>query len=162
YDQAQIRELLTHYGSIDILFFDGASEGLKELAWELQPTVVVTRCAMETPEQYIPGVPLDGAWQALRMLETCWQYKPNNEDYKEGTELIQTHIEARDKGGTLLVNVGPKPRGELPLEQEERLREIALWNFVKQEPIEAVRPWVVTNENEIWFSRRKKEDTVYA
>ena len=162
YDQSQIRELLTRYGSIDVLFFDGASEGLKELAWDLQPMVVVTRGAMETPEQYIPGVPLDDAWEACLTMGTSWQYKPTNEVYKAGTELIQILIETRAKGGNLLLNVGPKPNGELPIEQEERLREIALWNFVNQESIEEVRPWVVTNENEIWFTRRKKEDTVYA
>ena len=46
YDKAQIKELLTGYGKIDILFFDGPAEGLKEYAWQLQPDVVVTRGQM--------------------------------------------------------------------------------------------------------------------
>jgi len=58
--------------------------------------------------------------------------------------------------------VGPKPDGELPIEQEERVREIALWNFVYGESLTAVRPWVVTNEGNVWFTRKKGEDTVYA
>lgn len=162
YDQAQLRELLTRYGPVDVLFLDGPPEGLKELAWEIQPDLLVTRGAMETPEQYIPGVPLEGPWEACLTMGTSWQYKPTNEAYKSGTELIQILIETRAKGGNLLLNVGPKPSGELPVEQEDRLREIALWNFVNGESIEGVRPWVVTNENDIWFTRRKNEDTVYA
>jgi alpha-L-fucosidase len=71
-------------------------------------------------------------------------------------------IETRAKGGNLLLNVGPKPDGELPIEQEERLREIALWMFVNQECIYAVRPWVITNERNIWFTKRKDADTLYA
>lgn len=77
-------------------------------------------------------------------------------------ELIELLIETRAKGGNLLLNVGPKPDGELPTEQDERLREIALWNFVNGEAIDAVRPWVVTNEGNVWFTRKKGQDVVYA
>ncbi|MEK7407438.1 MAG: alpha-L-fucosidase [Acidobacteriota bacterium] len=161
-DQAQVRELLTRYGPIDVIFFDGPPEGLRELAWELQPNIVVTRGAIETPEQYIPGVPLEGAWEACLTMGAQWQYKPTNEVYKSGGELIGILIETRAKGGNLLLNVGPKPDGELPIEQEERLREIALWMFVNSEAVYGVRPWVITNEKDIWFTRKKNEDTVYA
>jgi alpha-L-fucosidase len=162
YDQAQVRELLTKYGAIDIMFFDGPPEGLRELAWELQPNIVVTRGAIETPEQYIPGVPIDAPWEACLTMGTQWHYKPTNEQYKSGGELIQMLIETRAKGGNLLLNVGPKPDGELPIEQEERLREIALWMFVNSEAIYGVRPWVITNEGDVWFTKKKNENTVYA
>ena len=157
--QAQLRELMTNYGPIDVLFLDGAAEGLRELAWTAQPRVVVTRGAMETPEQYIPGVPLDGAWEACVTMGTQWQYKPTNERYKRGGELISLLVETRAKGGNLLLNVGPKPDGELPIEQEERLREIALWMFVNGEAVHGVRPWIVTNEQDVWFTR--KADDLY-
>ena len=79
-----------------------------------------------------------------------------------GTELIDTLIETRAKGGNLLLNIGPKPDGEIAIEQEARLREIALWNFVNGEASKGVRPWVITNENNIWFTRHKDSATVYA
>jgi len=66
------------------------------------------------------------------------------------------------KGGNLLLNVGPKPDGELPIEQEDRLREIALWMFVNSECIHGVRPWIITNEGETWFTKKKDANTVYA
>jgi len=161
HDQAQVRELMTRYGNVDVVFFDGEPQGLRELAWELQPNTVVTRGAIQTPEQYIPGVPLEGAWESCITMGTQWQYKPTNESYKSGGQLISMLIETRAKGGNLLLNVGPKPDGELPIEQEERLREMALWNFINGESIYGVRPWVITNEGDYWFTKKKDEDTLY-
>jgi alpha-L-fucosidase len=160
--KAQVRELLTNYGNIDIIFFDGAAEGLRELAWQLQPNIIVTRGAMATPEQYVPGVPLDGPWESCITMGTEWPYKPTNENYKSGGELISLLVETRAKGGNLLLNVGPKPDGELPIEQEGRLREIALWMFVNGESIYGVRPWILTNEQDIWFTKKKDANTLYA
>jgi alpha-L-fucosidase len=160
YDKAQIRELLTRYGKIDFFFIDGPAEGLRELCWQIDPNIVVTRGAIETPEQFIPGLPLKGAWEANLTMGTEWPYKPTNETYKSGQSLIRTLIETRAKGGNLLLNVGPKPNGELPIEQEDRLREVALWMFVNREAIYNTRPWVVTNEGGVWFT--SNGDTVYA
>ena len=162
YTKRQLKELLTNYGRIDYFFFDGPAEQLTDYAWQLQPGLVITRGVMETPEQYIPGVPLDGAWEGNLTMGTEWPWKPTNEVYKSGTELIEILIETRAKGGNLLLNIGPKPDGEMPIEQESRLREIALWSFVNIEAIKNVRPWVITNEKDIWFTRQKGSDTVYA
>ena len=162
FDNAQIRELLTKYGPIDIFFIDGDATGLREQSWETDPNVVVTRGALETPEQYTPGVPLGGVWEGNLTMGTSWHYKPTNESYKSGTELIETLIQTRAKGGNLLLNIGPKPNGEIPIEQEALMRELGLWNFGNEESIVGVRPWVVTNEGNIWFTKKRNEDTVYA
>lgn len=162
YDQAQIRELLTNYGPIDIFFIDGPAEGLREVCWEVQPNIVVTRGAMKTPEQYIPGVALRDPWEACMTMGTQWQYKPTNEVYKSGTEVIETLIETRAKGGNLLLNLGPKPDGAIAIEQEERIREVGLWSFINGECTDGVEPWIVTNEDNIWFVKRRGENTVYA
>jgi alpha-L-fucosidase len=161
HDQAQVREILTNYGPIDIAFFDGEPQGLKELAWQLNPDIVVTRGAIQTPEQYVPGVPIEGAWESCITMGTAWQYQPRNENYKSGGQLISLLVETRAKGGNLLLNVGPKPDGELAIEQEERLRELALWMFVNSEAIYGVRPWVITNEQDLWITRKKDADTIY-
>ncbi len=161
-DLAQMRELMTQYGPIELVFLDGAPDGLKELAWQLQPKTIVTRGAITTPEQYVPGVPLEGAWEACITMGTSWQYQPRNESYKGGGELIRLIYETRAKGGNLLLNVGPKPDGELPIEQEERLRELGLWTFVNGEAIYAVRPWIITNEQNVWFTKKKDDSALYA
>jgi alpha-L-fucosidase len=161
-DLDQVRELMTNYGKIDVLFFDGEPERLRDLAWKLQPETVVTRGAIPTPELYVPGVPIEGTWEANFTMGTAWQYQPQNEIYKSGGQVIDILVETRAKGGNLLLNIGPKPDGELPIEQEERLREVALWMQVNQECIYGTRPWVITNEQDIWFTKAKNEDTLYA
>jgi alpha-L-fucosidase len=161
-DLAQVQELMGNYGPIDIVFFDGEPEGLRDLAWKLQPKAIVTRGAIQTPELYVPGIPLEGAWEANFTMGTAWQYQPQNELYKTGGQVIDILVETRAKGGNLLLNIGPKPDGELPIEQEERLREVALWMQVNQECIYNVRPWAITNEQNIWFTKAKNEPTVYA
>jgi alpha-L-fucosidase len=162
YDQTQLRELLTHYGKIDALFLDGEAAGLRDLAWKLDPDIIVTRGAIKTPELTVPGMPLPGAWETCMTMGTSWQYQPQNEHYKTGGELIRLLIQTRAKGGNFLLNVGPKPNGQLPIEEEERLREIALWMFVNSDAIYAVRPWVITNEGDIWFTKKKDSQTLYA
>ena len=158
---AQLRELMSGYGKIDMVFFDGETDGLTDLAWDLQPDTVVTRGAIRTPEQHIPGTPIDEAWESCLTMGTQWQYKSTNEVYMSGGEIIRKLIETRAKGGNFLLNGGPKPDGELPIEQEERLREVALWMFVNGECIYGVRPWIVTNENDLWFTHNRKSGTVY-
>jgi alpha-L-fucosidase len=76
--------------------------------------------------------------------------------------MIRMLVQTRAKGGNLLLNVGPKPNGELAIEQEERLREIALWMFVNSEAIYGVRPWIITNEGDVWFTKKKDGSALYA
>jgi alpha-L-fucosidase len=95
-------------------------------------------------------------------MGTDWQYKPTNDPHKSGTEIINMLIETRAKGGNLLLNVGPKPDGELQIEQEALLREVALWNLVNQEGIHNIRPWNIIKEKDVWFTKAKDQNTVYA
>lgn len=161
-DKAQLKELLSNYGKIDVIFFDGPAEELKEYAWKLQPDIVVTRGQMQTPEQNLPDKPLPGPWEACFTMGTDWQYKPTNDPHKSGNEIINMLIEIRAKGGNLLMNIGPKPDGEIQIEQEARLQELALWNMVNKEAIHDIRPWEIIKEGDIWFTRAKDANTVYA
>lgn len=164
--EKQVTELMTNYGKVDVIFFDGGEgplqEKSKEVAWRLQPDILVTRGAISTPEQSLPGLATEDPWEACVTMGTQWQYKPTNEDYKSAGRIIEILIESRAKGGTLLLNVGPKPNGELPIEQEDRLREVAAWTFINQESIYEVRPWIITNEENIWLSKSKEGKTIYA
>jgi len=159
-NRAQLRELLTHYGPVDLLFFDGQAEGLKQLAWELQPDVVVTRGDMATPEQRLPDHALPGPWESCITMGTAWQYQPTNETYKSGRDLILLLAEARAKGGNLLLNVGPKPDGALPEAQVSRLMELGLWNFINAEAVFGTEPCALVREPGAWYTCRG--DTVYA
>ena len=160
-DQAQITELMSRYGPVATVFFDGEAKGLRDIVWRLQPDAVVTRGAIETPEQNIPGAPLAGAWEANMTLGTAWEYQSSDEHYKSVHELLDILIQTRARGGNLLLNIGPKPDGSLPIEQEERLRTLGSWMFVNSDAIYATRPWDVTNEGPLWFTRAKDHSALY-
>lgn len=159
----QIQELFNNYGLIDLAFLDAFDndDAVADI-WAQDRNVVITRGVMATPEQTTPDAPMDPPWEACYTLGTQWQFKPTNEDYKSGGDLINMLIEIRAKGGTLLLNVGPEPSGRIPFEQERRIRELALWLFVNGEAIYKVRPWHVIREDNIWFTKAKDDSALYA
>jgi alpha-L-fucosidase len=162
YDKRQLKELLSNYGKIDILFIDGPGDGLREFAWTLQPELVITRDLMNTPEQTTPNVSLPRPWEACYTMGTDWGYKPTNDPHKTGTEVIDMLIEIRAKGGNFLLNVGPKPDGEIQIEQEAILQEVSLWNFANSESIYKVKPLPVIREENIWYTQSNDEKYIYA
>jgi len=97
YCKAQMTELMTRYAPVDIVFLDGLDQFSKtELArvcWDINPGVVVTRGAMETPEQETPDTPLPSPWEACYTLGDQWQFRPTNEHYKSARETISKLIE---------------------------------------------------------------------
>ncbi|MGJ8653797.1 MAG: alpha-L-fucosidase [Opitutaceae bacterium] len=162
YNKKQLDELLTNYGDIDVVFFDGGEkEMLTQYIHQKWPKVLVTRGEMETPEQKLPKEPIPGPWESCFTLGSQWQYKPTNEVYKSGDRLIKMLIENRAKGGNLLLNVGPEPNGVIPFEQERAFRELALWMFINGEAIHDIRPCPVIGEDEIYYTQSKDGKSVY-
>ncbi|GIZ08778.1 alpha-L-fucosidase [Flavobacterium sp. UMI-01] len=163
YDKRQIDELIAKYSPIDVMFFDSFKKGdLVQYVHAKDPNIMVTRGEIQTPEQKIPDVAMPGPWETCMTMGTQWAYKPTNEVYKSGKEVINKLIEIRAKGGNFLLNIGPKPNGEIPIEQEERLREVALWMFVNYEGVKNVRsvPGLI-RDGDVWFTKDKKENTAY-
>ena len=166
YNQKQCRELLTGYGPVDVMFFDGGEgplvEALKPFCWEINPDLLITRGELQTPEQFLPGIGFSRVWESNFTMGTQWQFKPTNEDYKPAGQVIKMLVETRAKGGAMLLNIGPDPYGNIPFEQDRNLREVAAWYFINHEAVDNVRPWIITNEGDVWFSQSKNGQTVYA
>jgi len=166
YISEQMKELMSNYGTIDIVFLDGADQAgqtdLATVCWQINPNVVVTRGAMETPEQNTPDEPIPAPWEACYTLGNQWQFRPTNEDYKSGRNVIEMLIEIRAKGGNLLLNFGPDTNGEIPGDQAGILNEIALWMFINGESLDNVEAMNPVREGNIWFTQSKKGKTVYA
>lgn len=165
YDKIQMRELMTQYGPIDIVFIDGvdipADTALAKVCWALNENVVVTRGAIQTPEQTIPDRPIPSPWESCITLGEQWQYRPTNEIYKNAGDVIRKIIEIRAKGGNLLLNIGPDAEGQFPHEQSGPLNELALWNFINREALENVEPWHIIREGEAWFLKKKDKNILY-
>ncbi len=138
---AQITELLTGYGPIDLLWFDGGWERsieewrakeLRELIRSLQPDCLVNERLpgsgdFETPEQFVPASAPDGLWETCMTMNSTWGYCPADTGYKSSRELVHTLCEVAGRGGNLLLNVSPRGDGSLPPEQVERLDDVADW-----------------------------------
>ncbi len=166
YNQRQCNELLTKYGPVDVMFFDGGEgsliKALKPFCWDINPDLLITRGELQTPEQYLPGITSERVWESCITMGTQWQFKPTNESYKSGAQIIKMLVETRAKGGALLLNIGPDPYGIIPFEQDRNLREVAAWYFINHEAVDNVRPWIITNEGDIWFCQSKNGQVVYA
>ncbi len=150
----QIRELLTNYGRIDLLWFDGGwertieewrSRDLERMVRGLQPEIVINDrlpgCGdYDTPEQAIPASVPSRPWETCMTMNRSWGYNPSDRAYKSVRSLLNTLSEVAGKGGNLLLNVSPTGDGSLPAEQAERLEAIAKWMERNGESIEGTEP----------------------
>jgi alpha-L-fucosidase len=154
YLHAQVRELLTGYGRIDLAWFDfsfpGQGENAKGQAqWrsaellamvrELQPDILVNNRLdlgtgdLITPEQVQPDAatvaqyPAGVPWEACHTLNGSWGYHRDNLDWKSPELLIRMLVDTVSKGGNLLLNVGPTGRGEFEPRAVDTLRAIGDW-----------------------------------
>jgi alpha-L-fucosidase len=137
----QVRELLTNYGQIDVIWFDGQWERSVEewraaelgtMIRELQPEILINdrlpgQGNYTTPEQSIPATVPEGRWETCMTMNSSWGYVPDDDTYKSATELVHTLCETAGKGGNLLLNVSPRGDGSLPPEQVDRLAAVGEW-----------------------------------
>jgi len=137
----QVRELLTGYGPIDVLWFDGGwertpeewrADALRDLIRTLQPGILVNdrlpgHGDFDTPEQFIPAEPPPRRWETCLTMNESWGWNPDDREYKSARALVHALCEVAGRGGNLLLNVSPMGDGRLPPEQVERLEAIARW-----------------------------------
>jgi len=141
--KAQLTELLTRYGPVAVIWFDGGwehtvgewhSRELLDLIHRLQPDTLVNDrtnlpADFATPEQRIPGRPLSGGrlWETCMTMNGSWGYVRDDHDWKSPTTLVRNLADIASKGGNLLLNVGPTADGVFPPEATERLAAIGRW-----------------------------------
>lgn len=145
----QVREILSNYGDIAVLWWDTPCEMNKELAAMFEPVVsqspgIITNNRLgggypgdtETPEQHIPATGFkDRDWETCMTMNNTWGYKSFDQDWKSTQVLIRNLIDIASKGGNYLLNVGPTAEGEIPQPSIERLKEIGRWMNVNAEAI---------------------------
>lgn len=177
----QIRELMTDYGAIDILWLDGGwvqpmtatsprwgkvpcdqnidMPAIAAMARSLQPGLIIVDRAVEgryqnyrTPEQEIPDTALNYIWETCMTMATSWSYV-STDTYKPTRQLIHLLVDIVAKGGNLLLNIGPSPEGELPPVSLERLKEIGTWMRVNSEAIYNTRAVSPYKKGNICFTR---------
>jgi len=163
YLKNQVRELLTNYGEISIIWFDFSfpgkngkgradwdSENLLKLARSLQPGIIVDdRMDLRdveggwdftTPEQYkVDKWPeVNGKrvpWETCQTFSGSWGYYRDETTWKNPAQLLELLIESVSKGGNLLLNVGPTARGTFDHRAQERLNAMGEWMKVNSRSI---------------------------
>jgi alpha-L-fucosidase len=154
YVREQVRELLTQFGPVDILWLDFSfphlgAEGKGRDAWEsqrlydlvrqLQPRIILNDRLdlpdgwdVKTPEQYQPRqwLTVDGqkvVWEACQTMSGSWGYHRDEASWKSVDQLVRMLVDTVSKGGNLLLNVGPTGRGQFDRGALDRLAGIGRW-----------------------------------
>jgi alpha-L-fucosidase len=164
YMKAELKELLTNYGEIGVLWFDGEWEntwneklGKEIYSWcrSLQPGIIINnrvgagRMDLEgltkegsfgsdfgTPEQQIPATGLPGVdWETCMTMNDHWGYNKNDKNFKPAKELLRMIADIASKGGNYLLNVGPTSEGLIPPESIDRMKSIGAWMSLNGESI---------------------------
>ena len=160
----QLKELLTGYGDIGVLWFDGEwikewtepqGKDLYRLLRKIKPDIIINnrvgkgRKGMAgmnkspdyvgdfgTPEQNIPAQGLPGVeWESCMTMNDTWGYKSEDHKWKSEKTLIHNLIDIASKGGNFLLNVGPTAEGLIPLPSVKRLEKMGQWLEINGESI---------------------------
>jgi alpha-L-fucosidase len=141
YVHAQVRELCSNYGKLDILWYDGGwpytaedwrSQELNAMVRQLQPGIIINDRSQlpedyDTPEQHIAASEPGRAWEACLTLNGSWGYNEADTDWKTPKQVLESLLRCASGGGNLLLNIGPKADGSVPAESERVLRQVGEW-----------------------------------
>ncbi|MBV6434654.1 MAG: hypothetical protein IANPNBLG_04927 [Bryobacteraceae bacterium] len=157
----QLRELLTGYGDVAVLWFDGEwehstaamrSDEIYDFIRQTSPKTLINdrlfkrepgnRGDFGTPEQFVPATGMKDPsgkpilWESCVTINTeSWGYNKYETEFKTPRDLIRMLIEVVSKGGNLLLNVGPMPDGRIQNEFVTRLNAMGDWMAVNSEAI---------------------------
>ncbi len=151
YIHNQVRELMTNYGEISLLEYDGGwmpdlnpdkeyqinfwkARELNAMVRSLQPDIIINNRSgleedLDTPEQVIRSAkPGRGCESCMCIGDSCgWGYIRNNPNWKTTTQLIQYLVTAAQSEGNYLLNIGPMPDGRVRSEELDRLNAVGAW-----------------------------------
>ena len=189
YMKPQLKELLTGYGDIGVIWFDGEwvpdyttemGKDIYNYLRNIKPDLIINnrvdkgRQGMEgmdaegdfagdfgTPEKQIPATGMPGLkWESCLTMNDTWGYKHFDHNWKSSETLIRDLVDIASKGGNLLLNVGPTAEGIIPDPSVERLKDMGDWLKLYGEAIYGADPSPVDRPE--WGRYTVKDNLVYA
>jgi alpha-L-fucosidase len=154
YVRGQLTELLSNYGQVDLLWFDGGWERsekewntpeLRNLIKSLQPNVIINERLIGsgdyfTPEQSMPKHATPRTWEMCMTIGEHWGWKPNDTKKKSIRQVLVTLIEVVSRGGNLLLNTGIKGDGGIEDKDKKIFDAIGNWMLRHRESVIDVMP----------------------
>lgn len=139
--KTQLKELLTNYGPVALIWFDTPlmikpeqSKNLKDFVHSLQPACLVSGRVGHDLGDYgslgdnqIPAYTLQGVWEGLGTINESWGFKATDNEWKSSEQLLRTMSELVSKNANYLLNVGPTSEGLIPSESIKLLRKMGKW-----------------------------------
>lgn len=137
----QVKELLTNYGPLGMLWFDTPMGMTKEQSQELRQTVkeLQPRCLisgrighgqsdfLSTQDNRIPAKPIEKLWEVAGTMNDSWGYKYYDHNWQSAETVIHKLLRVVARGGNYLLNVGPDGSGKIPLACENELDKVGKW-----------------------------------
>ena len=174
YVKPQVREILSNYGPIAIIWFDTPkiisreqSQELLELVHELQPDCLVCGRLGNKLGDYAtaqdnaipPDLQAEIDWETPATINDTWGFKTQDHNWKSATQLIRNLVEIVSKGGNYLLNIGPDAEGAIPEPSIERLQAMGAWMDINGESIYGTVPGPLQGQEQ--YRTTQKGDTVY-
>ncbi|HEV7288106.1 alpha-L-fucosidase [Sphingomonas sp.] len=139
YTHAQIRELLSNYGKIDILWYDvdwpltpeqWRADAMNRMVFDLQPDIIVNNRNgltgdFATPEHRITAS--ERAWESCMTMNYGWGYQRSDQEWKPARKLVNELTLCVQQGGNYLLNIGPEADGSVPRASVDTLEQVGAW-----------------------------------
>ena len=151
--EPQVRELLTRYGPVALIWFDtprmmtgDRAKRFTDIVRTLQPNTLIDGRLGEagdyvsTGDNVIPNEVRSDAWEVPATLNHTWGYRTDDHDWKAPGDVVFKLVDIVSKGGNYLLNVGPMATGEIPLPAQDALRYAGAWLKVNGEAIYGAKP----------------------
>jgi len=170
YIHGQVRELMTNYGKVDILWYDVSwpltpegweSAKMNRMVRDLQPDIVINNRSglpedFSTPEQHVRGEPDGRAWEACMTMNASWGYHKADDNWKSPRQVLGYLITCARDGGNYLLNIGPKGDGSVPDESVRILNTVGRWMDRYGQTIYGAEPCSVKSSLFADFTRKGK------
>jgi len=141
YVHAEVRELMTNYGKIDVLWYDvdwpldaagWESEKMNKMVFELQPEIIVNNRNglpgdFSTPEQEISAAKDGRAWESCMTMNDSWGYQAADDAWKTPKQIVRNLALCARDGGNYLLNIGPRGDGSIPEDSVRILTAVGHW-----------------------------------